>query len=128
MLLFNLAYFASLLETSDVNENPRACNRARRKKVGCDCLKRWCKDIENLIFYYWNPRQITLGHYSLFRTSCSRFFHVFSFPFPLTPVIVGLKRDHITSTNISRHSTLNHGGRGSTERAFLTCIISRGIY
>ena len=49
MLLFYLAYFASLLDTSDVNENPRACNRARRKKKGCDCLKRWCKDIENLI-------------------------------------------------------------------------------
>ena len=66
MLLFYLGYFASLLETSDVNENPRACNRTRRKKKGCDCLKRWCKDIENLIFYYWNLRQITLGHYSLF--------------------------------------------------------------
>ena len=68
MLLFYLAYFASLLETSDVNENPRACNRARRTKKGCDGLKRWCKDIENLIFYYWNPRQITLAHSSLFRT------------------------------------------------------------
>jgi len=48
MLLFYLAYFASLLETSDVKENPRDCNRTRRKKKGCDCLKRWCKDIENL--------------------------------------------------------------------------------
>ena len=68
MLSFYLAYFASLLETSDVNENRRACNRPRRKKKRCDCLKRWYKDIENLIFYYWNPRQIILGHYSLFRT------------------------------------------------------------
>ena len=32
MLLFYLAYFASLVETSDDNENPRASNRARRKK------------------------------------------------------------------------------------------------
>ena len=32
MLLFYLAYFVSLLETSDDNENPRASNRARRKK------------------------------------------------------------------------------------------------
>ena len=29
MLSFYLAYFASLLETSDVNENRRACNRPR---------------------------------------------------------------------------------------------------
>ena len=32
MLLFYLAYFGLLLETSDDNENPRASNRARRKK------------------------------------------------------------------------------------------------
>ena len=32
MLLFDLAYFASLLETSDDNESPRASNCARRKK------------------------------------------------------------------------------------------------
>ena len=32
MLLFYLAYLASLLETSDDNEIPRASNRARRKK------------------------------------------------------------------------------------------------
>ena len=31
MLLFHLAYFASLLETSDDNENQRDSNRARRK-------------------------------------------------------------------------------------------------
>ena len=44
MLFFYLAYFASLLETSNVNENSRACKCARRKKKGCDCLKRGCKD------------------------------------------------------------------------------------
>ena len=32
MLLLYLAYFALLLETTDDNENPRASNRARRKK------------------------------------------------------------------------------------------------
>ena len=32
MLLSDLAYFASLLETSDDNESPRASNCARRKK------------------------------------------------------------------------------------------------
>ena len=32
MLLFYLAYFVSLLETSDDDENPRAFNRACRKK------------------------------------------------------------------------------------------------
>ena len=120
MLLFYLAYFVSLLITSDDNENLRTSNRARRKKKICRCLKRKCKDIENLVVYWCNPRQITLWHNSLFRTSSSRFFHRFSFPFPLIPVTVGLKRDHISSTNTSAHSTLNHGGMESTERAFLT--------
>ena len=32
MLLFYLAYFASLLGTSDDNENPRGSNRARLEK------------------------------------------------------------------------------------------------
>jgi len=32
MLLLYLAFFASLLETSDENEHPRTSNRARRKK------------------------------------------------------------------------------------------------
>ena len=39
MLLFYLAYFASPLETCDDNENPRASNRARRKKKYAIVLK-----------------------------------------------------------------------------------------
>ena len=84
----------------------------------CGCLKRCCKDIENLVVYFCSLRQITLGHYSLLRTSSSRFSHLLSH----------LPSPQWTSTNTLAHSTLNHGGMGSTERAFLTCNIFRGIY
>ena len=81
MLLFYLAYFASLLETSCDNENPRASNRALREKRYAIVCKGDARIYGELV-YCCNTRQITAGHYSLFRTSSSRFFHVFCSHFP----------------------------------------------
>ena len=72
-------------------------NGGRRKKKRCDCLKRRCKDIENLVsLVLESSTNYTRGHYSEhhFFAFC---YHVFSFLIPLTPVIVGLKGDHVTS-------------------------------
>ena len=94
-------YFASLLETCDANENPRASNRARRSKKYAIVWKGNAKTSRILVL-----QSLTNYTRALLRTWSSRFCHRFFFPFLLTPVIVGLKRGHITSTNISAHSTL----------------------
>ena len=119
MLLFYLAYFASLLETSDDKENPRASNRARRKKIMrlSGRVMKGYREFSSLLLQSsinYTTALFTIPNIILSPFPCILFL------FPLTTVIVGLKRDHITGTNTSAHPTLNDGGMASTERAFLT--------
>ena len=90
-ILFSL-HFASVLETSEVDENPRAVIVlvVRKNMRLPEKAMQGYREFSTLLL-----QSSTNYTRALLRASSSHFFHVFSFPFPLNPVIVGLKRDHI---------------------------------
>lgn len=71
--------FASLSEASEDNENLRASERADRKKKYLILWKGDARIPRYLVFYFYNPRQITLGrhstHHPLASSTSSLVFH-----------------------------------------------------